>query len=237
MASQRVGAVIPAAGKGTRIGGDLPKQFIELAGKPIVLHVLEYIQSTSCIDAAVVVAAADCLRDVSDLTSRYGLTKVIAVVEGGAERQDSVWKGLQRLADADIEYVAVHDGVRPFLDDELVHRILLAAKEFGAAVPAVQPRETVKQTGPEMFVADTPPRNDLWLVQTPQIFEFPLLYRAYQTAMISGYYATDDAGLVEKIGGRVKVVDGSYDNIKITTREDLDLAQIVYRHRHAHTDS
>lgn len=237
MSTQRVGAVIPAAGKGTRIGGGLPKQFIELAGKPVILHVLEYIQATSCIDCAVVAAGADSLREMSDLLSCHKLSKVIAIVEGGAERQDSVWKGLQRLADADVEYVAVHDAVRPFIDDDLVSRVLNVAKLIGAAVPAVQPKETVKQTGPDLFVTDTLPREELWLVQTPQIFEFPLLYRAYQTAMMTGYYGTDDASLVEKIGGRVRVVPGDYDNIKITTPEDLDLANIICRRRQGHKDS
>jgi 2-C-methyl-D-erythritol 4-phosphate cytidylyltransferase len=231
VSTPRVGAVIPAAGKGTRIGGERPKQFIELEGKSLLLHVLEYIESTSLIDVAILVTGAEHKQEATDLISRHHLSKIKDVVGGGIERQDSVWNGLQRLKDEQVEYVAVHDAVRPFLEDELFRRVLRAAMDFGAAVPAVRPKETIKQATTDLFVAMTPPRVDLWLIQTPQIFEVSLLYRAYRSAMANGYYGTDDASLVEKIGEKVKIVEGSYDNIKITTPEDFDMAQLIRQRR------
>ncbi len=227
----RVGVVIPAAGKGTRIGQGRPKQFIDLEGKPLLFHVLEYFQSTSLIDLMILVGPADDLISMREEVARNNLTKVLDVVAGGVQRQDSVWNGLQRIGDEHVDYVVVHDAVRPFIDDELVTNVLRSAMEFGAAVPAVHPKETIKHATHELFVGSTPPRIHLWITQTPQIFEFSLLHRAYKSATANGYKGTDDASLVERLGQRVKIVHGSYDNIKITTPEDFELAKIIHRRR------
>ena len=224
-----IGAVVPAAGKGSRMGTELSKQFLELDGKPILLHTLERLQSIPEVDIIVVAAAEDRLDQVKEIVAAHRLTKVSVVIPGGAERQDSVWNCLRTLSLSKVDSVIVHDAVRPFISRDIVCNVCNAAKEFGAAVPVVRPKDTIKVLNGEGFVSSTLERNSLVVVQTPQGFQFPLLYRSYERAMSQKFYGTDDASLVERYNGRVKIVEGDYHNIKITTPEDLAIAKHLMR--------
>ena len=227
----RVGVVVPAAGKGRRMGGVRSKQFLELDGKPIIIRTLEHFQSSPLIDCIVVAVSSDVIEESRSLIGGAGLTKVTGIVSGGDERQDSVWCGLEALDSRNPHFVLVHDGVRPFIDGDLIDRVLSAAVRHRAAVPAVRAKETVKLTGADGFVQETLPREQLWIAQTPQAFEFKLLHRAYERARADGFIGTDDASLVERLGEKVSIVEGSYDNIKITTPEDLEFAQGIFHRR------
>jgi 2-C-methyl-D-erythritol 4-phosphate cytidylyltransferase len=226
-----VGVVIPAAGKGIRLGGDRPKQLLELAGKPLIVHALEYFQKTPLVESVVVVTSVDLMDAIESFVATFRLAKVVGIVEGGAERQDSVWNGLEHFVRSAPDYILIHDAVRPFPDDGVVERVLAAAEQCGAAVPAMPPKDTIKIARDDRFVISTPSRSELWAVQTPQAFRFSLIYEASRKARADGYYATDDAALVERIGEKVKIVEGNYDNIKVTTPEDRELALGIYNRR------
>ncbi|BEQ14252.1 2-C-methyl-D-erythritol 4-phosphate cytidylyltransferase [Desulfoferula mesophila] len=219
-------AVVPAAGAGTRLGGERPKQFLPLAGRPLLTRTLMVLEATPQVQAVVVV----CPPGAEDETWRacvepYGLAKVAAVVPGGAQRQDSVAAGVARAARLGAEWLVVHDAARPLARPELFARVLAAAAQTGAAIAAVPAADTIKQAGEGDLAQSTLDRSQLWLVQTPQVFRRDLLERALAQATADGFYATDEAGLVERMGEKVKLVMGSRDNLKITTPEDLALAQ------------
>jgi len=219
-------AVVPAAGAGTRLGGARPKQFLPLAGRPLLTRTLMVLEQTPQVHAVVVV----CPPGGEDETRRtcvepYGLAKVAAVVPGGAQRQDSVAAGVAAATKLGAKWLVVHDAARPLAKPELFARVLAAAAHTGAAIAAVPAADTIKQAGADDLAEATLDRSRLWLVQTPQVFERGLLERALAQAAKDGYYATDEAGLVERLGEKVKLVMGSRDNIKVTTPEDLALAQ------------
>jgi 2-C-methyl-D-erythritol 4-phosphate cytidylyltransferase/2-C-methyl-D-erythritol 2,4-cyclodiphosphate synthase len=219
-------AVVPAAGAGTRLGGARPKQFLPLAGRPLLTRTLMVLEATPQVQAVVVV----CPPGAEDETRRacvqpYGLAKVAAVVPGGAQRQDSVAAGVAQAARLGADWLVVHDAARPLARPELFARVLAAAGQTGAAIAAVPAADTVKQAGEGDLAQATLDRSQLWLVQTPQVFRRDLLERALAQATAEGFYATDEAGLVERLGEKVKLVMGSRDNLKITTPEDLALAQ------------
>ena len=230
---RKVGVVVPAAGQGRRMGTNRNKQFFELDGTPILLRTLESFQCSPTITTIVLAVSSEEMTTVQSLVRGAGISKVSVVVAGGEERQDSVWNGIEALKNQNVEYVLVHDAVRPFIDQELIERVLNAAVRFGAAVPALRVKETVKRVDPEGIVRETVAREHLWLAQTPQAFEFQLLYRAYRQSQSDNFVGTDDASLVERLGERVCIVEGSSDNIKITTPEDLDLARSILRKRPA----
>ncbi|MCB2193741.1 MAG: 2-C-methyl-D-erythritol 4-phosphate cytidylyltransferase [Deltaproteobacteria bacterium] len=222
-------AVVPAAGAGTRLGGARPKQFLPLAGRPLLTRTLMVLERTPQVHAVVVV----CPPGGEDEARRtcvepYGLAKVAAVVPGGAERQDSVAAGVAAAAKLGAQWLVVHDAARPLAKPELFARVLQAAAQTGAAIAAVPASDTVKQAGEDDLAEATLDRSKLWLVQTPQVFERALLERALAQASQDGYYATDEAGLVERLGEKVKLVMGSRDNLKVTTPEDMALAQGLF---------
>jgi 2-C-methyl-D-erythritol 4-phosphate cytidylyltransferase len=220
----KVAAVVPAAGCGNRMGSDIKKQFLTLAGIPILGHVLRSLEACWKVQAIVVVAGEGevdyCRQAVVD---KLGLKKVTAIVQGGKERQDSVYSGLLALA-SDTDIVVIHDGVRPLLLDENLETVIGAAFKYGAATCAVPVKDTVKLAGEDGFVAETLPRNRLWLTQTPQAFRYQVILDAHRRAREENFQATDDAALVERLGMAVKLVDGNYRNIKITTPEDMVVA-------------
>jgi 2-C-methyl-D-erythritol 4-phosphate cytidylyltransferase len=225
-----IGAVVPAAGKGKRMGGGKSKQFLELEGKPILVHTLERLNGCEEIDRIVVVAEADSLQETVGLIRAHGLSKVVSVVPGGEERQDSVWNGLEALSSLpECALVLIHDAVRPFVTATLIRSSLEAAIRCGAAVAAVPPKETLKQSADGIWVGGTPDRDGFWVAQTPQVFRYQLLVEAYRSARQEGFRGTDDSSLVERTGTRVMIVRGDYDNIKITTQEDLELALGILR--------
>ncbi len=236
---KRCTAIIVAAGQGKRMGGNVQKQYLELMGKPIIYHTLEAFQNSPLIDSIILVTGPQQMAWCRDeLVHKYNLSKVDTITTGGAERYTSVWNGLQVIEEdmtkADREgIVFIHDGVRPFADDKIIARALEAAETYGACTAAMPVKETIKLADENGFVVSTPARNLVWGIQTPQAFDFQLIYRAYQAAMESGRTdMTDDAMIVENFTDvKVKLVEGSYENIKITTPEDLEIAEAFLRRR------
>jgi 2-C-methyl-D-erythritol 4-phosphate cytidylyltransferase/2-C-methyl-D-erythritol 2,4-cyclodiphosphate synthase len=225
----RTVAIIPAGGAGKRLKAQKAKQYLLLDGVPVLVHTLRVFQQAKIIDEIVLVLPAnDVASAQKKLINKYGLTKLKAVVAGGKERQDSVRNGLAAITQA-CNIVVIHDAVRPFVTTELIKKVVAAAKSFGAASVGVKAKDTIKETKKGNMVAATIPRQNLWLTQTPQAFKFDLLKKAYKAAYDKKFYGTDDASLVERIGSKVKMIDGSYENIKITTSEDLILAKALMK--------
>lgn len=218
-------ALIPAAGMGRRMGTSINKQYLLLDGKPILAHTLELFQQADFVDEIVIVVPAEeieyCRKNVVE---KYGITKVRKILAGGAERQISVLKGLRGLDCQDDDVVLIHDGVRPFVTLPTVQRSVDMALEHDGALVAVPVKDTVKIVK-DAFVTSTPARKSLWLAQTPQSFRYKIIRAAHELAEAEGFTGTDDASLLERIGKKVHIVIGDYRNIKITTPEDLILAQ------------
>ena len=218
----KVGAIIPAAGRGKRIGASVPKQFLEIQGKPLLHHTLTVFASCKLIDYVVLVMPrADVDEMGEDWLNKY--TIVREVVVGGEQRQDSVYNGFNSLEEG-TDIVVVHDGVRPFTTPQMITATVEAAQQHGAAITAIPVSDTVKQAA-DGFVKQTVSRDGLWRVQTPQAFQYGLLQQAFKKAKKDFYYGTDEGSLVEYLGERVKIVPGSELNIKITRKEDLVLGE------------
>ena len=213
-------AVIVAAGKGRRMGTEISKQFLPLCGKEILAHTVEKFEKAACIRDIILVTGGDALQDVWQMAQEYGWKKIISVTEGGKERQDSVFLGLQQVPQ-DTEIVLIHDGVRPFVTEEILERSIAAAKETGGCVAGVPAKDTIKVCDAEGFAIATPDRSTLRQIQTPQTFRRKEILAAYEKAKADGFLGTDDASVAEHIGFPVRVIMGSYRNIKITTKEDL----------------
>lgn len=221
----RVYALIPAAGMGKRMGAGRNKQYLLLDGMPILAHTLTVFQNSPLIHAIfLVIPEAEIPYCRSEVVERYGFSKVQAIIAGGAERQNSVMNGLRGMTGvADDDLVLIHDGVRPFVPAELLKASAEAAAEVGGAVVAVPVKDTVKVARAGL-VHSTPPREELWLAQTPQAFRYGSIRSAHEAAEADGFLGTDDASLFERQGWPVRIVRGDYRNIKITTPEDLILA-------------
>lgn len=213
-------AVIVAAGKGRRMGTEISKQFLPLCGKEILAHTVEKFEQAACIRDIILVTGGDALQDVRQMAQEYGWKKIISVTEGGKERQDSVFLGLQQVPQ-DTEIVLIHDGVRPFVTEEILERSIAAAKETGGCVAGVPAKDTIKVCDAEGFAIATPNRSTLRQIQTPQTFRRKEILAAYEKAKADGFLGTDDASVAEHSGFPVRVIMGSYSNIKITTKEDL----------------
>ncbi|MFQ5839854.1 MAG: 2-C-methyl-D-erythritol 4-phosphate cytidylyltransferase [Candidatus Methylomirabilales bacterium] len=222
-----VTAVVVAGGLGRRIGGSLPKQFQPLDGVPILARTLRQLTGPPIVDAVVVVVPPGFEdRCQQRVVAAYRIPRVEAIIPGGTDRQESVFLGIQR-ATAATDVILIHDGVRPFVCPELLQRIVESAWDYGAAVAAVPVRETVKVVDGAGCVVSTPDRRGLWLAQTPQAFRAAVIREAHRVARADGVLATDDAALVERMHKTVRVVEGSVDNIKITTPQDLDHAREI----------
>ncbi len=225
----RVAAIIPAAGEGRRMGGAVPKQFLQIGGREILARTLAVFEACVAIDDVwVVVAAEQCALCQSAIVERYGLRKVRGVVAGGTTRQESVWHGLQQVVQA-VGLDVVHDGVRPFVTELLLQQTLDHANRFGAAIAAVPLKDTLKRVSAAGTVEATVPREHLWRVQTPQAFQHALLRRAFQHAWQQGLQATDEAGLIEALGNAVRIVPSYEHNVKITTPDDLVFCEMFLR--------
>ena len=220
---QKVGAVIAAAGSSHRMDG-ADKVFALLGGEPVLARVADVFQRCNSIGQIVVVLSEQNLERGKQLVIEQGWSKIIDVCIGGRRRQDSVAAGLRRLSNCD--WVVVHDGARPLVTVDLINRGLEAARETGAAVAAVPVTDTIKMAGDDRIVRQTLPRRNLWAVQTPQIFGIKIITEAYSRADGD---VTDDASLVEQLGCKVKIYMGSYDNIKVTTPDDLALAEVLWQ--------
>ena len=218
----KVGAIIPAAGRGKRIGALVPKQFLEIQGKPLLHHTLTVFASCKLIDYVVLVMPrADVDEMGEDWLNKYEIVREVVV--GGEQRQDSVYNGFNSLEEG-TDIVVVHDGVRPFTTPQMIIATVEAAQQHGAAITAIPVSDTVKQAA-DGFVKQTVSRDGLWRVQTPQAFQYGLLQQAFKKAKKDSYYVTDEGSLVEYLGERVKIVPGSELNIKITRKEDLVLGE------------
>jgi 2-C-methyl-D-erythritol 4-phosphate cytidylyltransferase len=223
-------AIIPAGGAGKRMGTAQSKQYLLLAGKPILAHTIQPFQESGAVDAIILVVPAEDKDLVGKtIVETYGFSKVKSIVPGGVQRQDSVRNGLGAVGDG-YDVVLIHDGVRPFVSDDLIRRTILTAETFGAVTVGVPAKDTIKEISPEGFVRSTLSRDSLWLIQTPQAFRTEIIKSAHRKAEEDGYYGTDDAALVERMGIPVKTVAGSYDNIKITNKEDMALAEHLIDH-------
>ena len=225
--NSRVCTLIPAAGKGSRMARSVKKPYLKLAKKPILAHTIQRFEKNTAVDAiCVIVDEADFNECRKNVLEPYPFTKVQELVAGGETRQRSVYNGLRALS-TDVDFVIVHDGVRPFVKDETIFACLAAADECGAAAAAVPVKDTIKIADANGFIVETPAREQLWTVQTPQVFRKSLLEEAHQTAQKRQITGTDDAALVEQLGFPVKLVESSYTNLKITTPVDLQVAETL----------
>jgi len=219
-------AIIPAAGFGRRMGGGTAKQFLPLRGEPVLQHTVRLFSASPLIDE-IVVAAQD-LETTREIVGDNA--KVTRVVQGGKERQDSVWAALETVH-ARPRIICVHDAVRPLLPVEILEGVLRAATEHEAQVVAVPVKDTIKFVRPDGYVSGTPDRSTLWSIQTPQVFWVETMIRAFRKAKAEGFLGTDCASLVERLGVPVRIHPGSQENIKLTTPEDFFLAEAVLESR------
>ena len=219
-------AIVLAAGQGKRMGTEVQKQFLELKEKPIIYYSLRTFEDSPLIDSVILVTnqgnEAFCQKEIVD---KYQFKKVHKIVTGGAERYHSVWNGLQEVEGG---HVLIHDGARPFLTEEIIVRVYETLQECRACAVGMPVKDTIKMVDTEGYIVDTPDRNYVWQIQTPQAFETELVKTAYAKLMTqSEIRVTDDAQVVEEMMYEdVKLVPGSYENIKITTPEDLKIAEV-----------
>lgn len=222
-----ISAVIVAAGKGSRMNMDINKQYIEIGGIPVLARTIQAFEDCESINEVVlVVNEQDIVYCKQSIVELYELYKVKSIVAGGGTRQQSVYNGLCEV-NGNCGIVLIHDGARPFVKTESLLDSINAAYEFGASCVAVPAKDTVKRADENGFVVETPDRGSLWYIQTPQTFSYPLIMEAHRKAAEDNFTGTDDAVLVERLGHPMKLVMGSYDNIKITTKEDLAIAEAI----------
>lgn len=208
---EKIGAVIVAAGEGKRMGEKIPKQFLKIKGRPMVFHSVWAFVSHPGIQEVILVTGKDYMKACREI---FPVTEKLKIVAGGKERPDSVRAGLSALG-SDMDFVLVHDGARPYVSRKIIGQIIEETLETGAAIPGVRPKDTVRNG------KGTLDRSDLFSVQTPQGFSVNMLKSAYEEAEEKGFFGTDDASYVEQMGKKVSVIEGEYENIKITTKEDL----------------
>ena len=221
-----IAAIVVAAGQGTRFGGNVPKQFLQLRDRPVLAYSLLSFENHRAVDQVVLVTAPEWKAQIErEIITRFNIRKVIAIVGGGKERQDSVAAGLQAISGSP-ELVAVHDAVRPFFSAQLLDRTIAGCQQAEACIPGLAPRDTAKQVEGQSVVR-TLPRESLRLAQTPQIFRREALQRAFDYSRKHALQGTDEAVLIEASGGAVVWVEGEEHNLKITTRLDLQMAEVI----------
>lgn len=224
--SNFVTAIIAAAGMGSRMNMSVNKQFLSINGMPVLAHTLQKIQSCNYVDFIVIIVKKDEEDYVHNIVEKYNIIKPCKLVEGGKERQDSIYNGLLNLP-IETDIVLTHDGARPFVTLEKIEKSIEAVFETGASVLANPVKDTIKVSTDGKLVEFTPKRDVLWAIQTPQVFKKDIILKAYKQAYDENYYGTDDCSLVEKTGNKVKLVLSDYNNIKITTPEDLIIAEAI----------
>lgn len=224
-----ISAIIAAAGMSNRMKSKINKQFININGKPILAHTLEKFQRCKYIDEIIVVAREDeinyCKKEV---VKRYGFNKVTKIIRGGKERQDSVYNGILALNEK-TDIVVSHDGARPFVKIKNIVDSIKGAVEYGACVVGTPVKDTIKFVKDGEEIDSTPNRDILWAAQTPQSFKREILMEGYRKAIEDNFVGTDDSVLVERLGIQVKIIMGSYENIKITTPEDIIIAESILK--------
>ncbi|MCI8858136.1 MAG: 2-C-methyl-D-erythritol 4-phosphate cytidylyltransferase [Lachnospiraceae bacterium] len=237
MGKKKFAVIVLSAGRGTRMQANVPKQYLSLAGKPVLYYALDAFEKSKAEEIILVSGKEEVDYCQNEIVNKYGFTKVRAVVPGGKERYHSVFCGLLQLKKMgrQPDYVMIHDGARPFVDQATIERCAQTAVKDQACVAGMPVKDTIKIVDREQFSIETPQRSQVWQIQTPQVFAFSLIYQAYQELLQreeQGHIisVTDDAMVVEQIlKTKVRLVEGSYKNIKITTPEDLEMAQIFLK--------
>lgn len=217
--------IIPAAGQGKRMGAGKNKLFLEISDIPVFIHTLKVFEKDKYCHKIWLVTNLQDQKEMEYLIKKYHITKVPSIIVGGEERQNSVYNGVKHIK-SDKGIVLVHDAARPFVNLVQIHQLVESATKCGAAVLAVPIKDTVKKIK-DNTVVETVERSSLWAIQTPQAFRISILREAHEKAILDGYLGTDDASLVERLGQEVKIVTGNYDNIKLTTPEDLYFAEAI----------
>ena len=227
----KTAAVVLAGGQGKRMNSQVQKQYMTLGGNPLITYSLKAFEHSQIDEIVLVVSPGGIEYCQKHIINAYGFSKVKKIVEGGKERYDSVYEGLKALEDCD--YVLIHDGARPFVNREIIDRALVGAKDCGACVIGMPSKDTIKLSDEEGFARETPKRSQCWVIQTPQAFAYSIVREAYDKIFAPGAVregVTDDAMVVETmLGKKVKLIEGEYANIKITTPEDMALAEALLR--------
>jgi 2-C-methyl-D-erythritol 4-phosphate cytidylyltransferase len=226
--SMNWGAVVVAAGRGTRMGTADNKPYLKLAGRTVLAHTLDAFEKCAAVTSVVLVVTQGEQKKAAEVIGQEGFAKVTLIIPGGTERQDSVYAGLAAL---ETEGVLVHDGARPLVTSKQIAACCRAAEEHGASALAVPVKDTIKVSDGNGFIIATPERRTLWSVQTPQAFLRLELMQAHRQAQEEGASVTDDAMLLERLGRKVAIVEGDYRNLKITTPEDLPIAELLLARR------
>lgn len=231
----KVVAIVPAAGEGNRLGARVSglgvrKSFVLLARKPLLIHTLEVLADSSLIDYILVVVHKDDIGSASKIIKKYKIGKIKAIIAGGPTRTESVYNGLNNI-DEETDIVLIHDGARPFITEGLLNKTIRMAKKHGTCVCGINITSTIKEANDRSFVTSTIDRTKIFDIQTPQAFRRDIIFKAYQEAQRQGINATDDAGLVERLGYKIKLIQGLRYNIKITYPEDIILAEAIYARR------
>lgn len=229
MKKEKVTAIVLAAGQGTRMGGKTAKQYLLLDGRPVLYYALLAFEKSMVDEIILVAGEKDLPFCRTEIVEKYGFSKVTRIVAGGKERYHSAYQGLKAAGGAD--YVLIHDGARPFVSDDIISRTIEAVKKEKACVVAMPVKDTIKIANEDHYAIETPNRSKVWMIQTPQAFSYDLILHAYEKVLASGdAVITDDAMVLEKAENiPVKLVQGSYTNIKITTPEDMKIAEIFLK--------
>ncbi len=230
----KVSAIVLSAGRGTRMGGGISKQYLDIGGRPVLYYSLKAFEESFADEIILVTASGSESFCRESIVERYGFLKVKAITEGGRERYHSVFAGLSAVS-SDTDYVFIHDSARPYLTSDILNRALFTVKEYGSAVAAMPVKDTIKTADGEGFVTGTVERASAYIIQTPQVFEYKAIKKAYeklvseeQRLLREGIRITDDAMVMELFGEKkVKLFEGSYSNLKITTPEDLEIMKLL----------
>mgnify|MGYP002672452447 FL=1 len=230
MEKQKYAAIVLAAGSGKRMNSKVHKQYLIIQDRPVLYYSLKAFEDSAVDEIILVVGKGEeefCRKEIVD---KYGISKVKAIVEGGKERYHSVFEGLKQTSDAD--YVLIHDGARPFVNQDIIRRCMQEVQKYQACVVGMPVKDTIKIADEEGYAKQTPDRKNVWMIQTPQTFSYALIYEAYEEMLKTEDTAiTDDAMVLERIKGKKsKLIEGSYRNIKITTPEDLLIANVYLQH-------
>lgn len=230
MEKQKYAAIVLAAGSGKRMNSKVHKQYLIIQDRPVLYYSLKAFEDSAVDEIVLVVGKGEeefCRKEIVD---KYGISKVKAIVEGGKERYHSVFEGLKQTSDAD--YVLIHDGARPFVNQDIIRRCMQEVQKYQACVVGMPVKDTIKIADEEGYAKQTPDRKNVWMIQTPQTFSYALIYEAYGEMLKTEDTAiTDDAMVLERIEGKKsKLIEGSYRNIKITTPEDLLIANVYLQH-------
>lgn len=230
MEKQKYAAIVLAAGSGKRMNSKVHKQYLIIQDRPVLYYSLKAFEDSAVDEIVLVVGKGEekfCRKEIVD---KYGISKVKAIVEGGKERYHSVFEGLKQTSDAD--YVLIHDGARPFVNQDIIRRCMQEVQKYQACVVGMPVKDTIKIADEGGYAKQTPDRKNVWMIQTPQTFSYALIYEAYEEMLKTEDTAiTDDAMVLERIKGKMsKLIEGSYRNIKITTPEDLLIANVYLQH-------